>query len=118
MVSQVTQDDYSQTLGVKSGFTKMSPAIEGDKHVMGKINVAIIGVGNCASSLVQGIHYYKKAKEGEDTKDIPVLILSAKAAQWDRDTGLELGAEDYITKPFDRVKFLSKIKKILAKKKS
>lgn len=32
---------------------------------MGKINVAIIGVGNCASSLVQGIHYYKKAKEDE-----------------------------------------------------
>ena len=32
---------------------------------MGKINVAIIGVGNCASSLVQGVHYYKKAKEDE-----------------------------------------------------
>ncbi len=32
---------------------------------MGNINVAIIGVGNCASSLVQGVHYYKKAKENE-----------------------------------------------------
>ncbi len=32
---------------------------------MGKINVAIIGVGNCASSLVQGIHYYRKAKDSE-----------------------------------------------------
>lgn len=32
---------------------------------MGKINVAIIGVGNCASSLVQGVYYYKKAKETE-----------------------------------------------------
>ena len=32
---------------------------------MGKVNVAIIGVGNCASSLVQGVHYYKKAKENE-----------------------------------------------------
>ena len=32
---------------------------------MSKINVAIIGVGNCASSLVQGVHYYKDAKEGE-----------------------------------------------------
>jgi myo-inositol-1-phosphate synthase len=31
---------------------------------MGKIRVAIIGVGNCASSLVQGVCYYKKAKEG------------------------------------------------------
>ena len=32
---------------------------------MGKINVAIIGVGNCASSLVQGINYYSEAKEDE-----------------------------------------------------
>jgi len=32
---------------------------------MGTINVAIIGVGNCASSLVQGVHYYRNTKEGE-----------------------------------------------------
>ena len=32
---------------------------------MGTINVAIIGVGNCASSLVQGVHYYKNAKDAE-----------------------------------------------------
>ena len=32
---------------------------------MGKINAAIIGVGNCASSLVQGIQFYKKAREDE-----------------------------------------------------
>ncbi len=32
---------------------------------MGKINVAIIGVGNCSSSLVQGVHYYKDAKASE-----------------------------------------------------
>ncbi len=32
---------------------------------MGKIRVAIIGVGNCASSLVQGVHYYRDAKEGD-----------------------------------------------------
>ncbi|MFA5367590.1 MAG: inositol-3-phosphate synthase [Dehalococcoidia bacterium] len=38
---------------------------------MSKIKVAIIGVGNCASSLVQGVHYYKDAKEGEQ---IPGLM--------------------------------------------
>ena len=37
---------------------------------MGKINVAIIGVGNCASSLVQGVHYYKDAKETESVPGI------------------------------------------------
>lgn len=37
---------------------------------MPKINVAIIGVGNCASSLVQGLHYYRNAKEDEDIPGI------------------------------------------------
>ena len=37
---------------------------EGSRTV-GNVNVAIIGVGNCASSLIQGIYYYKKAKESE-----------------------------------------------------
>jgi myo-inositol-1-phosphate synthase len=37
----------------------------GNNDKMSKINVAIIGVGNCASSLVQGVHYYKNAKESE-----------------------------------------------------
>ncbi len=43
----------------------------GNGKNMGKINVAIIGVGNCASSLVQGISYYKNAKE---TEKIPGLM--------------------------------------------
>jgi len=38
---------------------------------LSKINVAIIGVGNCASSLVQGVYYYKDAKEGDQ---IPGLM--------------------------------------------
>ncbi len=37
---------------------------------MSAINVAIIGVGNCASSLVQGVYYYKKAKENESVPGI------------------------------------------------
>ena len=32
---------------------------------MGKVRVAIIGVGNCASSFVQGLHYYRNARENE-----------------------------------------------------
>ena len=38
---------------------------------MANINVAIIGVGNCASSLIQGVYYYKKAKE---TSFVPGLM--------------------------------------------
>lgn len=37
---------------------------------MGKINVAIIGVGNCASSLVQGVHYYRQVKDNDSVPGI------------------------------------------------
>jgi myo-inositol-1-phosphate synthase len=43
----------------------------GTNNKMGKINVAIIGVGNCASSLVQGVHYYRNAKQ---TDHVPGLM--------------------------------------------
>jgi len=42
---------------------------------MGMINVAIIGVGNCASSLVQGVYYYKDAKEGESVPGLMHVTL-------------------------------------------
>jgi myo-inositol-1-phosphate synthase len=38
---------------------------------LGNINVAIVGVGNCCSSLIQGVHYYKKAK---DVENVPGLM--------------------------------------------
>ncbi len=43
----------------------------GGIKIVDKINVAIIGVGNCASSLVQGVHYYRNVKEDEE---VPGLI--------------------------------------------
>ena len=42
---------------------------------MGKINVAIIGVGNCASSLVQGIHYYREAAESDSVPGLMHINL-------------------------------------------
>jgi myo-inositol-1-phosphate synthase len=45
--------------------TKASPADKEAKQGKGKINVAIVGVGNCASSLVQGRHFYQDAEEGQ-----------------------------------------------------
>ena len=42
---------------------------------MGKINVAIIGVGNCASSFVQGVHYYKKARDDESVPGLMHINL-------------------------------------------
>jgi myo-inositol-1-phosphate synthase len=41
------------------------PYLERSVSTLGKVNVAIIGVGNCASSLVQGVHFYKNARQDD-----------------------------------------------------
>ena len=40
-------------------------------HGNGKVRVAVVGVGNCASSLIQGVHYYRNASE---TEAVPGLM--------------------------------------------
>lgn len=54
-------------------------------------------------------------KKNPKTKDIKVLMLSAKDEQHDRILGLELGADDYMTKPFFSVDVAFKIRKMFRK---
>ena len=54
-------------------------------------------------------------KQDLTTKNIKILMLSGKDEQFDRIVGLELGADDYITKPCSPFYLVSKIKKMLAR---
>ena len=56
-----------------------------------------------------------KLKEIESTKDIPIVFLSAKGQDAEVKQGIQVGAEDYILKPFAPDHLTSQIKKILAK---
>ncbi len=49
---------------------------------------------------ISGLEVCKRLKKAKDTQAIPVVMLSAKGEEADIVTGLELGADDYITKPF------------------
>jgi DNA-binding response OmpR family regulator len=65
---------------------------------------------------MDGRDLLKKVKSSGETKDIPIVIVSARSEQWDRDIGLQLGAEEYIEKPLEVVKLLRQIKNIFKKK--
>jgi CheY-like chemotaxis protein len=56
-----------------------------------------------------------KLKENESTKDIPIVFLSAKGQEAEVQQGIQVGAEDYILKPFAPDHLTSQIRKILAK---
>jgi two-component system alkaline phosphatase synthesis response regulator PhoP len=65
-----------------------------------------------------GITILKKLKENPAYREIPVIMLTAKSSEIDKVTGLEAGADDYITKPFGIMELLSRIKAVLRRTKA
>ena len=64
-----------------------------------------------------GIEILKKLKRDADYKNIPVIMLTAKSAEYDKVIGLDLGADDYVTKPFGVMELVSRIKAVLRRSK-
>lgn len=67
---------------------------------------------------INGIEVCKRIKEKEETKDIPIIFLSAKSEKEDILEGLRAGAVDYITKPFYAEELLSRVTTHLKLKKT
>jgi len=65
-----------------------------------------------------GLSVLKKLKKDVILKDIPLIILTAKSAEYDKVKGLDLGADDYVTKPFGVMELISRIKAVLRRSKS
>ena len=62
---------------------------------------------------VDGIEVCKTLRRNPETTEIPILMLTAKADEIDRVIGLEVGADDYVTKPFSPRELVLRIKNIL-----
>jgi two-component system, OmpR family, alkaline phosphatase synthesis response regulator PhoP len=65
---------------------------------------------------LDGLEICKSLKASPTTQNIPVIILSAKGDESDVVTGLELGADDYVVKPFSPRILLARIKNVLKRK--
>lgn len=60
-----------------------------------------------------GLTILKKIRESHQTAKLPVIMLSAKGAEFDKVIGLDSGADDYIPKPFGMMELISRIKALL-----
>ena len=60
-----------------------------------------------------GMELLKKLKSSNKTKDIPVIMVTAKGTEYDKVIGLDSGADDYVTKPFGMMELVSRIKAVL-----
>ena len=60
-----------------------------------------------------GLDLCKKMKSDPDVQNLPIIILTAKDDEVDKVVGFELGADDYVTKPFSVRELILRIKAVL-----
>jgi DNA-binding response OmpR family regulator len=112
----VIEDDESITLGLRMNLEaegyKVSVAVEGEEGLGiardGGIDLVILDV---MLPKLNGFEVVRRLRQEGGT--VPVIMLSARGAEMDKVMGLELGAEDYITKPFSLAELLARVKAVL-----
>jgi len=62
---------------------------------------------------IQGMELCRTVRNNPKTKDLPIIMLTAKGEEVDRILGLEIGADDYITKPFSPRELVARVKAVL-----
>lgn len=67
---------------------------------------------------LSGLEVCRNLREQKETAQIPILMLTAKAGETDRVVGLEMGADDYLTKPFSPRELVARVKAILRRSES
>jgi two-component system alkaline phosphatase synthesis response regulator PhoP len=112
----VVEDDPSITLGLQMNLEaegyEVSIAVDGEeglaRAVAPGVDLVILDV---MLPKMNGFELVKAVRN--QGKLVPVIMLSARGAEMDKVMGLELGAEDYITKPFSLAELLARVKAVL-----
>ena len=60
-----------------------------------------------------GLSVLRKLRESSETKDLPIIMLTAKSTEYDKVIGLDGGADDYVTKPFGTMELMARVKALL-----
>jgi len=63
-----------------------------------------------------GLNFARQLRTDQRTKDIPIIMLTARAEERDKIAGLEGGADDYVTKPFSPKELLARIKAVMRRR--
>jgi two-component system phosphate regulon response regulator PhoB len=63
-----------------------------------------------------GVQFAKELRSNERTKDIPIILLTARSEEMDKIAGLEAGADDYVTKPFSPKELVARVRAVLRRR--
>ena len=93
---------------------KVAVAETGDMALkMARAHVPSLLVRDLMLPGINGLEICQLLKRDPKTRDVPILMLTARAAEEDRVRGLELGAHDYVTKPFSPRELILRVKNLL-----
>lgn len=67
---------------------------------------------------MNGVDYARRIRNNPDTRDIPIIMLTARGEEADKIRGLDTGADDYITKPFSTRELLARIRAVMRRAKN
>src|SRR5687767_7850211 len=115
----VVEDDPSIRMGLEDTLTAkgyevdvVSRGSEGaDKAISGRYDLVVLDV---MLPDIDGFEVCRRIRNSKGaSRRLPVIILSARGAELDRVRGLELGADDYVTKPFSLMELLARVASVL-----
>jgi two-component system alkaline phosphatase synthesis response regulator PhoP len=97
----------------QEGF-RFSAALKGDTGLeLARKNKPDLIIMDLMLPEIDGLEICKILKQNEKTSSIPIIMLTAKGEETDRIVGLEVGADDYVTKPFSPRELVARVKAVL-----
>lgn len=115
----VVEDDPSIRMGLEDTLTAKGYNVEvvgkgidgAERALSGRYDLVVLDV---MLPDIDGFEVCRRIRQSKgDTRRLPVIMLSARGAELDRVRGLELGADDYVTKPFSLMELLARVASVL-----
>ena len=104
LVNYNLSQEHFQTLEAEDG-EKALKIVQRDKPDLVILDLMLPGLS--------GLEFCKNLRDRAETANLPILMLTAKAGEADRVVGLEMGADDYLTKPFSPRELVARVKAIM-----